>query len=109
MNYNSQIDELKGIGDKTKDLFAKLGVYTIGDILLYFPRDYTQYPKTEYINDLEQLAPGYHAIRARVSKTPTVKATRSMQITLLVLGDDGHKIQCVWYRMPYIKHQLFPG
>ena len=109
MNYNSQIDELKGIGDKTKDLFAKLGVYTIGDILLYFPRDYTQYPKTEYINDLEYLAPGYHAIRARVSKTPTVKATRSMQITLLVLGDDGHKIQCVWYRMPYIKNQLIPG
>lgn len=109
MNYNSPIDEIKGIGDKTKELFAKLGVYTVGDILLNFPRDYTQYPKTEYINEIEELHLGYHAILARVNQTPTVKATRSMQITLLNIGDSGHKIQCVWYRMPYIKSQLIPG
>ena len=40
MNLNSPIREIKGIGVKTEQLFQQLGVYTVGDILLYFPRDY---------------------------------------------------------------------
>ena len=43
MNINSPITEIKGIGEKTKDSFTKLGVYTVGDILLHFPRNYIQY------------------------------------------------------------------
>ena len=45
MNETSSITNLKGIGEKTKDLFAKMGVYTVGDILLHFPRDYVKYPR----------------------------------------------------------------
>ena len=30
MNETSSITNLKGIGEKTKDLFAKMGVYTVG-------------------------------------------------------------------------------
>ena len=44
MNLNSPIREIKGIGVKTEQLFQQLGVYTVGDILLYFPRDYEKYP-----------------------------------------------------------------
>ena len=29
---------LKGIGEKTEKLFAKLGIYTVGDLLRYYPR-----------------------------------------------------------------------
>ena len=45
MNLNSPIREIKGIGVKTEQLFQQLGVYTVGDILLYFPRDYEKYPE----------------------------------------------------------------
>ena len=109
MNFNSPIDEVKGVGEKTKDLFAKLGVYTVGDILLNFPRDYTQYPKIEYIDDSSSLSPGTHAILARVPKTPLVKQTRSMPITTLVIGERETRIECIWFRAPYIKNQLIPG
>lgn len=37
MNLNSPVREIKGIGAKTEQLFQQLGVYTVGDILLYFP------------------------------------------------------------------------
>ena len=39
MNTSSSIGEIKGIGAKTEQLFHKIGVYTIGDILLHYPRD----------------------------------------------------------------------
>ena len=52
MNISSPITAIKGVGEKTKESFEKLGVYTVGDILLHFPRNYTQYPAICDINDL---------------------------------------------------------
>ncbi|MCD3361356.1 hypothetical protein G8T83_00660, partial [Clostridium botulinum D/C] len=40
MNINDDVDSLKGIGPKTKELLNKCGIYKILDLLLYFPRDY---------------------------------------------------------------------
>ena len=51
MNLNSPIREIKGIGVKTEQLFQQLGVYTVGDILLYFPRDYEKYPALCEVED----------------------------------------------------------
>ena len=44
MDKTSSIGALKGIGAKTEQLFHNLGVYTIGDILLHYPRDYDKLP-----------------------------------------------------------------
>ena len=40
MNSSSSIKELKGIGEKTAQLFQKLGIETVGDLLGWYPRDY---------------------------------------------------------------------
>lgn len=109
MKYNSPITDVKGIGAKTKDSFAKMGVYTVGDILLSFPRTYIQYPKMEDINELTSLTEEHHAIVARVQRTPVVKNTTRMQLTLLDIGSEGHKMQLIWYRMPYLKSTLTFG
>ena len=106
MNETSSITNLKGIGEKTKDLFAKMGVYTVGDILLHFPRTYVKYPKMEPIDEITSLTEEMHAIVAQVRTSPVVKNTRRMQLTLLTIGSTGHKMQLIWYRMPYIKNSL---
>ena len=109
MKYNSPITDVKGIGAKTKDSFAKMGVYTVGDILLSFPRTYIQYPKMKDINELTSLTEERHAIVAKVQRTPVVKNTARMQLTLLDIGSEGHKMQLIWYRMPYLKSTLTFG
>ena len=109
MNQNSAITTIKGIGEKTKDSFAKMGLYTVGDILLHFPRTYVKYPKAEAIDEISFLSEEPHAIVAKVMQTPLVKNTRRMQVTLLTIGSSGHKIQLVWYRMPYIRNTLTYG
>ena len=106
MNETSSITSLKGIGEKTKDLFAKMGVYTVGDILLHFPRTYIRYPKMEPIDEISSLTEENHAIVAQVRTAPVVKSTRRMQLTLLTIGSGGHKMQLIWYRQPYIRNNL---
>ena len=106
MDQNSAITAIKGIGEKTKDLFAKMGVYTVGDILLRFPRTYIKYPSAQPINEIFSFTEEHHAIAAKIQTAPVVKNGRRMQITLLTIGDSGHKMQLIWYRMPYIKNNL---
>ncbi len=43
MNINEPITSVKGIGDSKANSLKKLGVYTVGDILLHFPRTYYLY------------------------------------------------------------------
>ena len=109
MNRYSSINEVKGIGAKTTELFKKMGVYTVGDILLHFPRTYIQYPKAISFPLKETPAEGMCAVKAYVCRSPVVKRTAKMPVTLLSVGDENDHIQIVWYRMPYIKNSVQSG
>ena len=110
MEITSPIDEIKGIGEKTKNSFAKLGVYTIRDILLHFPKNYVKFPKIQDLDEIDLLVSGkFYAIHAVIRNNVVVKATSRMPITLLTIKSNTKTLSVVWYRMPYIKNELVPG
>ena len=43
MEDSASILELKGIGEKSQKLFAKVNIRTLGDLLYYYPRDYEMF------------------------------------------------------------------
>lgn len=53
MNLNDDITYLKGVGEKRAKLFEKLGIKTVGDLLLHFPRDYIDFTSPVPISELE--------------------------------------------------------
>ena len=107
MNLNSPIHEIKGIGAKTEQLFQQLGVYTVGDILLYFPRDYEKYPE---LCDVDQVVEGRkNALYVCVRKTPTVNMHSRQQIALLDLKGEHQSLRLLWFRSPYIRSLIRPG
>lgn len=107
MNQSSLISEIKGIGAKTEELFHKLGVYTVGDILLHYPRTYVQYPEAKHVDEIVDGETA--AVIGRVLKTPVVRRTKSMPITVSSIGAMGVELELVWFRMPYIKNQINAG
>ena len=52
-NLNTDIRYLKGVGEKRAQLFAKLGVDTIGALLRYYPRRYVDYSRIYEIAETE--------------------------------------------------------
>ena len=54
MNEQSRISDLKGIGEKTEKLFQKLNIYTVGDLLRYYPRAYDIYEAPTPIQSVEE-------------------------------------------------------
>ncbi len=107
MNRDSLISEIKGIGAKTEELFHKLGVYTVGDILLHYPRNYVLYPEAKHVDEVTEGETA--AVIGRVLKSPVVRRTRSMPITVTSIGAMGVEVELVWFRMPYIKNNISPG
>lgn len=107
MDRNSAISEVKGIGAKTEELFHKLGVYTVGDILLHYPRTYVRFPEAKQVNEAAEGETA--AVMGRILTQPVLRKTRSMLVTTAKIGAAGVDMELVWFRMPYLKNQLKPG
>lgn len=107
MELTTPVRELKGVGEKTEGLLQKMGVYTVGDILLHFPRDYVRYPRALEIHELS--AGGAAAVLVHIEKTAVMRRTRAMTITVLRADSQGKSLEAVWFRLPYIINGLKRG
>lgn len=62
---STNIQYLKGVGEKRARLYARLGIATIGDLLEHYPRDYIDFSHPSSIISAPYDEPC--AIRARVA------------------------------------------
>lgn len=105
INQSTDIRYLKGIGEKRAELFNKLGVFSVGDLLRYLPRGYEDRTDVREICDIEEgesvcvratIAGGIRSFRARNGKT--VVKTR--------VSDGTGIMNLTWFNAPYIAKSL---
>ena len=51
MNNSQSLSTIKGVGGKTLELFNKIGLYTVDDIIDYYPRTYDKYERITSTKD----------------------------------------------------------
>ncbi len=107
MDELSNIAELKGVGEKTEKLFYKLGIFTVGDLIRYFPRTYDVYEKPVEISEAEEGKTV--AVTGTIWGAVQITGTRTMQITTLTLRDITGQLKVIWFRMPFLKTTLRSG
>ena len=107
-DINTNLQYLKGVGPARVEILNKLGLYTIEDLISYFPRDYEdrgQYKKICELLDGETTT--FNAfIASNVSET---RVRRNMAIYKVVAKDETGTIILTWFNQPYIKKQLKMG
>ena len=105
MRLNDQVQYLKGIGEKRAELFHKLGVFTVRDLLYHLPRGYEDRTNTRDIADLVQgesvcvcarLAGGLRAFRARTGA----------RVVQTVVSDGTGLLKLTWFNAPYVEKML---
>ncbi len=107
MKLDSPVRNIKGIGPKTEQLFHTIGVYTVGDILLYFPRGYERCPD---ICGVDGIVPDRkNAIYVRVDRTPSVNRHSKLQTAVLDVPGESRKLRIMWFRAPYVRSLVKPG
>ena len=115
MNIYSDINKLKGVGEKLSEKLNKMGIFNILDLLLYFPRDYEYIngeDNIENINEKEKrilnckLDKLESSIKTRTNKTLTTLIFKSNTISF-----NGIPINIIgkWFNQPYIKKSFKVG
>ena len=107
MANREPVDSLKGIGEKTGKLFEKLGVFTVDDLLSYYPRAYDPYDEPVSIGQLREGEMG--AVRAILQKPADLLRIGKMQMVSVSLKDLTGSLQAAWYNMPYMRANLKTG
>lgn len=104
---------VKGVGPKRAELFAKIGVTSVFDLLQYCPRDYVDLSKPA---DLRSIAIGAMggdepvALRGRiVKKMPVSHIRKGLTICKAVFTDDTDDLTIVLYNQEYLFGSLKEG
>ncbi len=104
MNETARISTLKGIGEKTEKIFQKAGIYTVGDLIRYFPRGYDVYEEPVPISELEEGKT--MTVTGSVYGRIQVGGSTKMQITTVYLKDITGTLKVIWFRMPFLRNTL---
>lgn len=107
MNINESVGNLKGVGAKTEQLYAKLGIYTIGDLIEYFPRAYDTIEAAVSVDKV--LEDTVCAVVGIITKKPVISGNSRLQILSLKLQENGASLKLIWFRMPFLRNKLIPG
>ena len=104
----TNIREIKGIGEKKAQSFNKLGIFTIGDLLSFFPRRYED--RTNITEICDTSSGESFCIRAMVADTPrTAIPRRGLQLLKFKAVDDSGSVAITYFNQSYLKNVFKTG
>ncbi|MEI6481581.1 MAG: ATP-dependent DNA helicase RecG, partial [Candidatus Saccharibacteria bacterium] len=87
-------------------LFAVIGVSTVEDLVLNFPRRYDDY---SVVTKITELRPGPVTIRGQIEKITGRYVRRGMHVTEAVAREGDQSVRLVWFNQPYRAISMKPG
>jgi ATP-dependent DNA helicase RecG len=102
------ISKLHRVGKALETRLALLGIYTLEDLLFYYPFRYEDYSQVVPIEELEE---GTHVtVRVKIEQIATKRSPRKhMLLTEAVLSDESSRMHVVWFNQPFIGKILKAG
>lgn len=99
---------IKGVGPTTIKNLNKLEIYTLGDVITYFPRGYENRGVLKHIAELQD---GEEAlIEAKcVSKMSEIRIRKNMVIYKLIVRDDTADCTLTWFNSFFLKNKFKVG
>ena len=108
MDLSKNVQYIKGVGEARAKLLNRLGIFTLQDLIEYYPREHEDrsIPKkiAELVDGEEALIEGF-----AVTRVSEIRIRRNMTILKMNVRDDTGMIQITWFNQPYLKQVLKPG
>lgn len=108
IDLNQSIQYIKGVGPQRATLLQKLNIYTLEDLITYFPREYEDRSNPKKIM---QLIDGEEALIEAVviSKVTEIKVRKNMIIEKLIARDETGSCIISWFNQKYLKGKFEVG
>ena len=108
MDVTKDIGNLKGVGPKLKEKLNKCGIFTILDLLLYFPRDYEFLRSNISINEIDEKEKQVLTCKC-TSIERDVKTRTGKFITTIRFDYSGYVVDGKWFNQRFIKNSFKVG
>ncbi len=105
IDLKQSVQFIKGVGPSRVKLLNILGIYTIEDLISYYPRTYEDRTK---ITKIAELQDGQSAMIEAVttSGVSTARLRRNMTITKVIVEDDTGRALISWFNQDYVKTRI---
>ncbi len=105
LNLKQNIQYIKGVGSNRAKLLNLLGVFTVEDLINYYPRAYEDRTK---IKKIEELQDGETALIEAVSAScvSMFRLKRNMTVSKVLVQDDTGRCLITWFNQDYIKTKI---
>ena len=108
MDLNTDVRYIKGIGEKKAQALNKLGVFSLRDLVSFFPRKYEDRSSVKPIaltEDGETVC-----VEAMVADSPRLtRVRRGLDLVKLRAVDDSGVLDITYFNQPYVKDNLHRG
>lgn len=107
-NLNTLLQDTNTITPYYLKKFQKLGINTIEDLILHFPRRYNDF--TNLMPIAEVLPDQVATIQGKILKIKNISIfRRHINITEAIVEDDSGSIKAIWFNQPYLAKLLEEG
>ena len=105
VDLEKDIQFIKGVGPNRATLLNKLNIYTLKDIITYFPREHEDRGKVKTISELED---GEEALISAfpVGRINEIKIRKNLTLCKLTVRDETGTCQMTWYNQAYLKNNI---
>lgn len=108
LDLTKDVKYVKGVGPNRVKLLNKIGIYNLGDLITYYPRDYEDRSKPRMIQNLVN---GEDSLikAVAVSRVVEIRLKNRMCIYKLVVQDETAKCTIIWFNQSYLKNKFIIG
>lgn len=103
----NNLTDLKGVGEKTAKLLNKLGIFSIEDLINYYPRKFDLYMEPVSIENAN--IGKVVSIEGTFMSRPSVVRKGRFSIVTGVFSDSKSLINVKWFNAPYMVQNVKPG
>ncbi len=101
------VTDLKGIGAKKAEQYARLGIETVGDLLWHLPHRYDDFSRVRPIADVEE---GEKlAVVASLRRFSERRFAFKKEILQAIFNDGSGAIRATWWNQSWLKNRLTVG
>lgn len=98
MKLTDSVENIKGVGGALAKKFNYVGISTVEDLLLYYPRKYNDYSN---LIPITKIRPGEVTVRGVFKQVKGRYVRGGLHITEAVLSDETSSVRITWFNQPY--------
>ncbi len=108
IDLKQSVQYVKTVGPTKVKYLNNLNIYTLQDLLTYFPREYEDRSKTKHISELQE-GEEVTIVARVVSEVSIARIRKNMTILKTVVEDDTGRCTIAWFNQTYIKQRINRG